>query len=75
MTETMPIINIRRNYPINYKIENIDFSNENKKKIINLLKKNESNVFTNENVNNLIKLVSNENKIKIKNLLNKANKI
>ena len=75
MTETMPIINIRRNYPINYKIENIDFSNENKKKIINLLKKNESNVFTNENVNNLIKLVSNENKIKIKNLLNKANKL
>ena len=75
MTETMPIINIRRNIPINYKIENINFSNENKKKIINLLKKNESNVFTNENVNNLIKLVSNENKIKIKNLLNKANKL
>ena len=31
-------INIR-NEPIKYKIENIKFSNENKEKIINLLKK------------------------------------
>jgi serine/threonine protein kinase len=71
MTETMTGINIR-NEPINYKIENLIFSNENKDKIINLLKKNKSNVFSKDNINSLIKMVSDENKGRIKALLNKA---
>jgi hypothetical protein len=71
MTETMTGINIR-NERINYKIESINFSPENKKKIINLLKKNESNAFSKDNINSLIKMVSDKNKGRIKALLNKA---
>jgi hypothetical protein len=53
----------------------INFSQENKEKIINLLKKNESNVFSKDNINSLIKMISDENKEKIKDLLNTANKL
>jgi hypothetical protein len=55
--------------------QSIIFSVENKDKIINLLKKNELNVFTKENVNNLIKMISSENKGKIRKLLDNVDLI
>jgi hypothetical protein len=83
LTNTMPKITFG-DKPLNYKSSNedillnekkINFSPENKQKIIKLLKKNESNVFSEDNINNLIKMVSNENKEKIQTLLNKAQEL
>ncbi len=73
MITNMPKINIRNN--IISTNQQIIFSNENKEKIINLLKKNELNIFNKKNVNSLIKMVSNENKEKIKILLNKVQEL
>ena len=51
------------------------FSTENKDKIFEILKINKSNLFTKQNINTLIKMVSNKNKPKMKILLKNIEKI
>jgi hypothetical protein len=51
------------------------FSTENKDKIFKILKINKSNLFTKQNINTLIKMVSNKNKPKMKILLKNIEQI